>query len=1780
MAPCFNFAKGRCNLGADCRYSHDLTERPPPSSKAPSNTADDEFQKWRYKVPNDAKALKKARPLGSDDIAKFFEKALELVDSSEENMQDVIKTLSTDGGLYRIKQLLGQDFATLSDTKLENVWSTQLAPFFCVLSHPSVLMSFVVEAHHATLITFLYGVGGEQAVKIFQSAFKFLTSKASAGSELLESCMCVLANVFIRSSHAKINPEMKAVTEAMLSLVDGDNRSRLPERHLTAIRTALNLETPDVKPKRAAKADAIRPTFTIAQDMPGDLSEDGARHDNDSADITEIDILPTMEEILSPRLEYLPRDDPSEWHLPGIAGLIDRHFRLLREDSVGPLRDAAKFELERLQNPTAKQSKDPHGARTHVYPNVRFEKAVHDDQKGVLFILKFTQPSHLRNVGLDRRLRWWEASKRFAQDSLICLLSSDGSATFLVVYSPPLADDKGKKKILDAKFTLAGSGDFGYVVAQLPDQDGEEVSDFLERCYSMCSDQLQHSLIEFPGVVLPTFEPTLSALQQMADNLDVPFADVLLPGGDTDRKRPAYASDPDFRWNLQSIVKDSEAYDVEDERLEEVLKESTLDDAQQKAVIHSLRNQVALVQGPPGTGKSFTGIKLIQALLDNRKTADLGPIICVCYTNHALDQLLEHLVDADIENIIRIGSRSRSERLASINLRTVAQKVLRTKTETSEFGKARSLMEKANKSITTELGRLLSLNNRDGKALEDYVKEHYPVLHEKIFKETDDEGFQTVHHGRRASPLDKWLNGTAPISLRGKVRPLDELQSGLVEPLAMTDRERQSLYKSWTEEMSDNAYENLQMQLDLHQDQREGIESIRGEVDLRILAKANVIGITTTGLARNVKHLRKLPSKILVVEEAGEVLEGHLLTAMLPSIEHMILIGDHQQLRPKVQNYDLSVENPRSAISLDVSLFERLISATDSIPFVTLETQRRMHPSISELIRATLYPKLQDADSVKAYADVTGMRHRLFWMDHDRPEDGQVDQMHSTSHTNTYEVDMVAALVNHIVGQGVYRSDQIAVLTPYLGQLMKLRQKFESAFTILLNELDTADLERGGEDGGKAVSEKPASEVAKGTLLQALRLATVDNFQGEEAKVVIISLVRSNEQRKCGFLRTSNRINVLLSRAMHGMYIIGSSKTSEHIPMWKQVLDILRTNGNIGPAIQLCCPRHPETPLAITEPYQFAHMSPEAGCSLLCGKMLPCGHVCQGMCHSDTLHNAKFCPKQCTRPRKGCLHPCPRPCGEQCPEKCQNIVENLDVELPCGHHVSQLKCWQYQDPSLVKCKEPVERTVPGCDHIIVQPCHESTTDELFKCLEICGANLPCGHTCREMCDSCLPRSSGEPVSNDMCVDLITMQTYEEVDLNADPCITLDCGHIFTRESLDGLMEMSTHYELDYNTGDPVAVSGEVLPLSYDKPKVCPSCRGSLRRVSRYGRIVRRSLLDETTKKFIIWSNSTYMPLAEQLQELQAKLKATEGNAILSRGEIRLGRSAKWGQELRDSRYINILKLGRKVHAFSEKVRVEEQPFQRVRDLFEAARRREQADCDIPEFNADCDIPKFNFDQTILQVRGRLLAKALIHRTQLVIVTDLVSVWENMPAPARSKVNIILDFDDHRKLCDELLLEAQASKNVLQQAEAHIFWAQYAALECKMSTGGNTAHIELLKDIAHFNLDEAEDICEQFPAQTQGIVDEIDGVHAMLSDNPISSAEMHMVVAAMATEFSGTGHWYRCVNGHPFTVGECGGPMQTSTCPQCGAPTGGQNHEAAEGVTRADDIERDFAGLRV
>ncbi len=646
----------------------------------------------------------------------------------------------------------------------------------------------------------------------------------------------------------------------------------------------------------------------------------------------------------------------------------------------------------------------------------------------------------------------------------------------------------------------------------------------------------------------------------------------------------------------------------------------------------------------------------------------------------------------------------------------------------------------------------------DWAFIQRYLLKGHPRIHNQ-FSRFDEDGFEKV--GR--DPFDIWCadNGLALFESTKDVanESIEQLliqATDNVHSLVLPQRRR--LVAFWTQDIRSETTDRLfELVKDVDTLQKR-LTRVHDEVDRRVLQTADVIGVTTTGLARRIVTLQHVRSKVVICEEAGEVMEPHILSALLPSVEHFVQIGDHQQLRPQINNYNLSLESQQGAsYQLDRSQFERLSvgeRGRPSFPVAQLNVQRRMRPEISTLIRETMYPRLLDHTSTKTLPSVVGMRKDVFWLNHENYEEGARADAHQKSHSNLWEVNMIHALVRHILRQGVYNSTDIAVLTPYTGQLQKIRSKMRNDFEIVLSERDQETLTKDGYIGDDIGSENddavaqmasPAKLLEKKQMSDLLRVATVDNFQGEEAKVIIVSLVRSNNERKVGFLKTTNRINVLLSRAQHGMYLIGNMNTYSNQPMWSRVQGMLQGADCVGKALGLCCPRHIDTEIHISEPDDFARFSPEGGCQLPCDRRLPnCGHRCLAKCHSESLHLAFSCPQQCQRLHKPCNHMCQKStCGEDCGQ-CETRID--DVQLPCTHSKDHVPCYLTQDLDLIKCVVLVHKEVPGCKHTVEVQCLRDVSSELFKCPTPCVSTLGCGHLCPGTCGRCSVKDSqGRPV---------------------------------------------------------------------------------------------------------------------------------------------------------------------------------------------------------------------------------------------------------------------------------------------------------------------------------------------------------------------------------------------------------------------------------------------------
>lgn len=1376
---------GHCKYGKWCRYSHELApnrqkqELPPEVVRFFANhdianakpKPDGKLREWKQLL---AQGVSVSRPSPAT-VSRFFVLALELMDGDISSSQFVIKHVASESGLPFIKDVVERHVRIAERTGPSlTFWTTEIKPLFQLITHPRVIDSAVLEQEVATIFNYVLGLGGHRMNYLFGHLIKLVQAWPDTDDKgdltmmsAVELSLAVLTKILdcntvniVNEAFAHLNTRFAEVVAE--STDDQESFTRLQSmKYIDYIRRRIEVGDEIVAYQDLPTEPVLRENFVLRRDLPGALSAEGPRHDNDFADISKISILPTCEEIMSPRAEYLPTNDSSTWHVGGIRGRIDREFRLLREDTVGQLRDTVRHVQEQMRKPQENLLTTRNNLRTYTYEDPTPINVMFGRDGGLELLVQCQQLTAVNSLKAKDREAWWQQSRRMQTGALVCLIDASGNVGFFVVSQSTLRSKEDKKSRKTSKaekpedgqskpiYTLSDDSEFLYVILQQVESNAEEVQRLLE-WYRAIGATERKFLVEFPGILLDTFKHTLSALQDIYKKPNVPFNDLIAPSPEkkTDVlvQPPLFARRPGFNYKAHCLQKGLIISAVGDTEPEELVACSTLDHSQSSAILNTLSRELSLVQGPPGTGKSYTGEKIIQILLQNKKQANLGPILCVCYTNHALDQLLEHLLDKGVENVIRIGSRSKSERMINRNLKNIVQAFDKTKSEKAELGQAQGEIKRVTREIVSGLRELAA--SQATTTIKKHLQSHHPRHHNELFPPSEDE-WTRVSYQTPASAFDNWLTSGHKDS--SKHKPVEDLE--LANLCGMSSCERRVLFEHWLREIRDPIICSLVALQREYAALFERRDRVGGDVKLRCLQEADVIGVTTTGLAKNTGLLRRLRSKVMLCEEAGEVLEAHVLTALLPSLEQAILIGDHLQLRPQINNYELQSTSAEGArYSLDVSLFERLVQPlydTDPrVPYSTLETQRRMHPSIASLIRSTLYPSLSDSELVNSYPEVKGVKQRLFWLHHEHFESGaSAHDPLSTSHSNDFEVEMTTALVSHLIRQGEYKNGKIAVLTPYLSQLHKLRRRMSSIFEICLNDGDSEDLEAMMTDLSPVPQNFPVN-VSKSSLLKTIRVATIDNFQGEEADVVVISLVRSNPQSRCGFLSTKNRINVLLSRAKHGMYIIGNSKTYRSVPMWQDVIEQLDAQENIGTKLGLQCPRHPETPIFVSEPDDFAVHAPESGCNLPCQMRLRCGHSCTGRCHAEILHEAVKCIEPCPRSLESCDHSCPERCGDVCPSECRKLVKGLDMTLKCGHQVKQAPCFQVQDPSLIQCSVTVRKVVPGCEHHISIACCEDVTDEKYECGAACGQHLSCGHDCKDPCSKCTRRQHGQIVNSD------------------------------------------------------------------------------------------------------------------------------------------------------------------------------------------------------------------------------------------------------------------------------------------------------------------------------------------------------------------------------------------------------------------------------------------------
>lgn len=613
-----------------------------------------------------------------------------------------------------------------------------------------------------------------------------------------------------------------------------------------------------------------------------------------------------------------------------------------------------------------------------------------------------------------------------------------------------------------------------------------------------------------------------------------------------------------------------------------------LDATQWAALEQVLTKKLSIVQGPPGTGKTFVSVVALRILLSNMKEGD-PPIFIAAQTNHALDQLLNHISTFE-RNYIRLGARSSDLEIKKRTLFAVRQREPAATIQGSVFGSAR----KRYRNFTTTISELLQPFSQEDEFLplpsslflkyETLTQEQYDSLEEgasgwirpgteddnvdpmvawigeegkkfqvKYTKESfgfSEDEVDLEYEQLKELEAEQGLEEDDYDGLRGQYTTIQDgfrgHDVGSISEAAALDylkcldmwkippKARGTVYNVLRKLTKEKILSEFRTLMALYNANCEELQIGKWERDHTILRNAKVIGMTATGLSKYRALLSSLNPRTVLIEEAAEAIEAPISVSCFNSLQQLILVGDHKQLRGHCSVQDLGGE----PFYLDVSMFERLVQ--NEIKYVTLRRQRRMAPEIRRLLRP-IYGELQDHPSVLERPEVPGMvGYRSFFFSHSWPENS--DSL--SSKFNEMEAQMVAGFFVHLVLSGV-SPNNITVLTFYNGQRKRLLKLLRAH---------------------------------RGIQGRYIKVATVDSYQGEENDVVILSLVRSGG-KKIGFLATENRVCVALSRAKRGFYIFGNAHAlASANDLWFQVISIMGEgegeSRRIGSALPLKCSTH------------------------------------------------------------------------------------------------------------------------------------------------------------------------------------------------------------------------------------------------------------------------------------------------------------------------------------------------------------------------------------------------------------------------------------------------------------------------------------------------------------------------------------------------------------------------------------------------------------------------------
>ena len=339
------------------------------------------------------------------------------------------------------------------------------------------------------------------------------------------------------------------------------------------------------------------------------------------------------------------------------------------------------------------------------------------------------------------------------------------------------------------------------------------------------------------------------------------------------------------------------------------------------------------------------------------------------------------------------------------------------------------------------------------------------------------------------------------------------------------------------------------------------LKSRAAEIELRINAElfgeARVIACTLVGSAHHLLEGMKFGT--LFIDEAAQALEAACWIPMKRA-SRVILAGDHCQLPPTVK----SIAALRAG--LGKTLMERIAENKPEV-VTLLKIQYRMNDEIMRFSSDWFYGgKVESAPQIK-YRSVLDYDHPITWIDtsneenqitiegEDAPEDSASTSSSSSAANQNSDLNFKEQFVGESFGRINKAEAELTLLTlaEYFTKIGKQRVLSESIDVGIISPY-------------RAQVQYLKKLIKKYEFFKPYRrlisVNTVDGFQGQERDVILISLVRSNDEGQIGFLKDLRRMNVAMTRARMKLIILGNKDTMTKHPFYKKLWEYVEAINN------------------------------------------------------------------------------------------------------------------------------------------------------------------------------------------------------------------------------------------------------------------------------------------------------------------------------------------------------------------------------------------------------------------------------------------------------------------------------------------------------------------------------------------------------------------------------------------------------------------------------------------